>query len=643
MAFFKNLRDKLFKKQSNAHRQQVPDIPLSDPDPVAADEAPQHRVNSPFDLIRFHSAELEYFREDEQVRQWRTEDGDMLELYYESQSPEIDADTGSLDSLQRFYQQQFSNADGAVVEVDLLDRGRGWQAILAIGQLPQSPSGTTYTGTITVPFRDFSYVLKMICREHDPVGIREQAEMAEQYDEQFPNHPLTRLRRMMTTLSRSLELDDLLLENVPFTGQSSSSAPKSSGDGQQNRGEDEASGTIAAEPVIGGIYAVQDDPDEPYWLVKVIFLQDRIVHTVRYSLCLDQVPPESASDQKIDENILTTGLDSNSGSFGIEHLPLPVSVLQRYGVFLQQTEVSQADCRGYELFIDCMYECLAEESPQWLKKAISLAAWRYSDRAMTVLVDRYLIGVDLIRDSRKALYWLNRLVDRERRMVAAGTMVREEDQVVTGGIYACLTENNSYGVSRVMLRNRETVQQLLFPVEFDHLPVELNPVQLLAEILRQSDNSSTADLFHAEVSVAEFMEGEEVCLGILPVTVSEIHCYRAYLRELYGGERFQESAFEILEQQAGAGDAQAQFEVGRCYLNDNPAWEIRRNPVLAHAWLTMAVRADNGLPEADKQEAASYQKTLELELPPEQLLEAGRCFRVLQGNMSLEPDRSSNR
>lgn len=106
----------------------------------------------------------------------------------------------------------------------------------------------TYLGSLTLPFRDFSFVLKIQCEEHGISGLREAALIAEKlecgeiqldpdgvgiagwmrdpydaartsglartladdeaYDQRFPEHPLSRARRFLKTAEASVSLSD---------------------------------------------------------------------------------------------------------------------------------------------------------------------------------------------------------------------------------------------------------------------------------------------------------------------------------------------------------------------------------------------------------------------------------------------------
>jgi hypothetical protein len=123
----------------------------------------------------------------------------------------------------------------AIIEVEApIVQGR--RSVRAILKVPQQPTGMSYLGSLTLPFRDFSYVLKVGCVERGTTGVRDamiadqcmkdgtvsvspdgriegwmadpydasvraplmrnRAE-AREYDAQFPEHPLTRARRVL--------------------------------------------------------------------------------------------------------------------------------------------------------------------------------------------------------------------------------------------------------------------------------------------------------------------------------------------------------------------------------------------------------------------------------------------------------------
>lgn len=104
-------------------------------------------------------------------------------------------------------------------------------AVRMIFKAPQQPTGMTYVGSITLPFRDFSFVIKVQCPERGWTGSREAMLLArrmaqgavpvsegrielpgwdpdaEDFDAEFPGHPVSRARRVLRRVAESLAID----------------------------------------------------------------------------------------------------------------------------------------------------------------------------------------------------------------------------------------------------------------------------------------------------------------------------------------------------------------------------------------------------------------------------------------------------
>ncbi|MCI5124690.1 MAG: hypothetical protein D3925_09490, partial [Candidatus Electrothrix sp. AR5] len=238
---------------------------------------------------------------------------------------------------------------------------------------------------------------------------------------------------------------------------------------------DSNSSSHSDDLVAGGLYAVQEQKGAPYWLAKVIYSEEHVVHVICYAERPEQLTSE------ITEQYLTVGLNREDGSFGIDHLPVPKPAFIANTVFLGQLPLAENDFSGYRMYADSVFDCLDEQAPDWLKKAGSYAAWRYDHNAMAALVDRYLIGVDLLRDSKKSLYWLNRLVHAEKELVQPGETITDEQQILTGGIYACPQEDERYRICKVVLKDKHGVQQLDFPSLLGQLPEELDSIRIVEQ------------------------------------------------------------------------------------------------------------------------------------------------------------------
>src|SRR6266852_3354115 len=165
---------------------------------------------------------------------------------------------GSIDQVRSFYRQLTSGNGVGMIEVEVMKLD-GCDAIRSIFKQPQSPSGMTYLGSITLTFRDFSYVIKVQCEERGMTGMRDavvldawmksrkldpkdplrgwkgdpydptfkariQRNVADDasYDAKFPDHALSRLRRVLDRIQASLRVAATVKAAPPFVFSGSS-------------------------------------------------------------------------------------------------------------------------------------------------------------------------------------------------------------------------------------------------------------------------------------------------------------------------------------------------------------------------------------------------------------------------------------
>ena len=202
--------------------------------------------------VTFDTSGLEHERDREGVRVWYTSDGDGVGLYFFPTRPDVAADITSPEEVRRFYRESASAGGATPIEVDTLELD-GCQAIRSIMKIQQTPSGWTYVGSITLTFRDFSFVVKAQCEERGTTGMREAIVVdqmlrsgrlksdhpqegwmvipedatgkpnlprsiaeGEEYDHQFQDHPLSRVRRILGQIQGSLRVVDDVKAEPPF-------------------------------------------------------------------------------------------------------------------------------------------------------------------------------------------------------------------------------------------------------------------------------------------------------------------------------------------------------------------------------------------------------------------------------------------
>lgn len=181
------------------------------------------------------------------------EAGDDLALNYFAKPPDIQADIGNVAELRACYRKVAEAHDIALVEADsvLLD---GVRAVRTIFKARLDPRGFAFLGSFTLPFADSSLVIKVQSLEQGITGMREttvfsmcadqfefddatekmigweqdpydpdyksgflpnHADQA-QYDEQFPEHPLSKVRRYLREIASEFRRDASLKSARPF-------------------------------------------------------------------------------------------------------------------------------------------------------------------------------------------------------------------------------------------------------------------------------------------------------------------------------------------------------------------------------------------------------------------------------------------
>jgi len=156
----------------------------------------------------------------------------------------------NLRDLRESYHQQLGS-QGGVIELSVV-HSAGLRCVKSIFKIPQKPAGTTYVASLTIPFKTCSFVIKVQAVETDPTGGREamiidrllaseeiqlgdegltgwlidptgrtegvlmnKAE-EERYDVDFPDHPLSLARAILTKIERGLKAQPEIAKLRPF-------------------------------------------------------------------------------------------------------------------------------------------------------------------------------------------------------------------------------------------------------------------------------------------------------------------------------------------------------------------------------------------------------------------------------------------
>jgi len=176
----------------------------------------------------------------------------MLSVNFFEKKPDLPYKKG-LAGLRDFYRERVVENKGGILLVDCIEM-HNMGIIKTVFKIPQEENGMYYVGSYTIPFERCSYVIKIEAPELGATGMRESVVVAqsllsnpnfdpentdegwkmdpydenftegnpmnlsekEEYDAQFPEHPLSQLRSYMRKTEASIEFSEALKQLKPF-------------------------------------------------------------------------------------------------------------------------------------------------------------------------------------------------------------------------------------------------------------------------------------------------------------------------------------------------------------------------------------------------------------------------------------------
>ncbi len=192
-------------------------------------------------------------KEEHSIKQWINSDQSMaLTINFFDLAPDLPS-LQNIDKLRNYYREQIANANGGLIQVDLIEID-GFNIIKTIFKVQQEESGITYLTSLTIPFNSCSYVIKIQAPEIGDTGMRESL-IADQllkegiinidesgytgwsndpyledfskglpmnlseslkYDKDFPKHPLSITRNLISQIEVEIELRNPLKKIKQF-------------------------------------------------------------------------------------------------------------------------------------------------------------------------------------------------------------------------------------------------------------------------------------------------------------------------------------------------------------------------------------------------------------------------------------------
>ncbi|MEU9094806.1 hypothetical protein [Streptomyces sp. NPDC048428] len=178
---------------------------------------------------------------------WANDRDDVMSLHFFALPPDLPAGLDDGPALRNVLTHHTARAGGGLIEASVKKLGElpALRQILKL-PLPDRPNGQAFIGSFTVPRAGCSTVVKIQALEQGMTGMREAVVLAKvgpqdyfrthpyapdvqgglpfhvadhaQWDAEFPDHPLTRVRRALDALAQAVSVTPDFAALPPFAG-----------------------------------------------------------------------------------------------------------------------------------------------------------------------------------------------------------------------------------------------------------------------------------------------------------------------------------------------------------------------------------------------------------------------------------------
>src|ERR1051325_9922230 len=190
------------------------------------------------DSIKFDASRYEFQGDRDGAKVWFLPEGGGIGLYFFARRPDLPA-AATPEDLREFYTAQMGG-QLQIVECRVLPLDGVRSVWLIAKGLDERTRGAVYLGSLTIPFRDFSFVIKLQCYEQGVTGMREALLVEEalrkgtgriegdrfipigwsfddeQFDDRLPQHPLSRVRRELRHIASSVQVEPTVRDAARF-------------------------------------------------------------------------------------------------------------------------------------------------------------------------------------------------------------------------------------------------------------------------------------------------------------------------------------------------------------------------------------------------------------------------------------------
>jgi hypothetical protein len=194
--------------------------------------------------IRWDKTDWKFVKEENEMRYWgHTKIPEIMrEVFKFGSYGNLPSNWRAPGIAENYFQEIAKKTEKVAIETEIVDL-RGIAGVKSVFKGPDDrPTGMfQYWGVLVLPFNGFFYMVQFISHNHQPNDERPSVVMAmtvnfeqrdpryfskqplqrmpydePEWDSMFPTHPLSRVRRYLTHVENTLEVDDAVRKAKPF-------------------------------------------------------------------------------------------------------------------------------------------------------------------------------------------------------------------------------------------------------------------------------------------------------------------------------------------------------------------------------------------------------------------------------------------
>ena len=194
--------------------------------------------------ITFPTYDWEMVKEEDYFKKWMNKEQNVaLSINYFDSKPDLPY-LDEIDVVREFYRKELSAHNGGLIEVNIKEI-ESYKTIKTVFKISQEPTGISYLASLTFPFKNHSFVIKIQALEYGMTGNREtettnyllknkeltpagdsymewardpykkdfkkgllmNLSEQEKYDSVYANHALSKARKLLNNIENNLVFD----------------------------------------------------------------------------------------------------------------------------------------------------------------------------------------------------------------------------------------------------------------------------------------------------------------------------------------------------------------------------------------------------------------------------------------------------